>query len=483
MVFMDLRLNLFIWKDKVVMKTKIEEKYWTTKTIEESWRKQKIREECAETITLKFRRILTDRIKLSKEEVEWFKISEKGIAKQFIFNKKADVPNLMNKLFAIFKDDNKKELVSEENEEIVKIILSEIIPIPYEEVELSREEEIQECIELLDRMREFTIFKEKEFHIGIEMLADMQCYMYEVKGNTGEEKTESIQKRKYMINKKLDLRKNRIEKKVTEYFITTKQKYYFENMLREKVRKINDIQEYWEMTCQWCNKWQKIVERVKCVRDAEYFYNMYEFFKVNDELNIIRISKKEKSECYKAMSMANNEALKEYEQFFGKIGIGAICSYIETEMKQNSDVNVKKVKDEENCIKRCLDKMKEVQDKIINNLTMDDAIQVRELAFYELMSMGEIRNEEKVKLKDANYIEEEFQKIEKKQKTIGDITHDIYNMNKVDKTAMIGKYLNLKSTESDKIKLQKDLEYVYAKKQAQEGTILEYLPYRNFINI
>ncbi len=496
----------------------LSEIYWTRETIKNRWNEQGIRKELnEEAIVRAFRRILENKLGLSKEVIEWFKVARKGNQKHFVFNKEVDVPERMDKLFAIFEKDNIKELVSVENEKIVKTILTEILPNPYEEIKYSPKEEIQKCLDFLDKMKNFSIFKETEFNVVSEMIEEMQNFMYKAKEEIKEEKNDCVRMKEYEIKEELIWKKSIIFKRVNEFFILADQKYYFYMILSEAINENCSIQRCWESTCQWGNKWIKIIERIKCIREAEKFYNIFELFEVNNEFQIIKIDEKEKNNCLKRLSLDSNEELKEYEQLFVRIGIDKICSDIIEEFEQKKgdkeENEIEKVNNRTKCIKKCMDKMDEVQRAILEKLTKSDRDRIKEMALDELIRMEETgeentqelqekidveqegqektdteqesqeKTDSKQELREENAMEQEVQTVANEQKSLVDVIDAIRNMDKVQFGRMIGKYIYQKRKEREESELQKDLEYVYAIKQAESENILKYLPYRNFINI
>lgn len=510
------------------MDKELNEIYWTRETIKNRWNEQGIRKDLdEETIVRKFRRILENKLWLSKEEVEWFKVTRKGNQKHFVFNKEVDVPERMDKLFAIFEKDNIKELVSVENEKIVKTILAEILPNPYEETKYSPKEEIQKCLDFLDKMKEFSIFKETEFNVAFEMIEEMQNFMYKAKEEIKEGKNDCVRMKEYEIKEELIWKKSIIFKRVNEFFILADQKYYFYMILSEAINENCNIQKCWENTCQWGDKWLKVIERIKCIREAEKFYNIFELFEVNKEFPIIKIDEKEKNTYFERLSLDSNEELKEYEQLFARIGIDKICSDIIEEFEQKKgdkeENEVETVDNRTKCIKKCMNKMDEVQSAILEMLTKSDRDRIKEMALDELIRMeetGEDNTQElqekidvekevqekadaeqesqvisdveqgvqektdlKQELREENVMEQEVQTVGSEQKNLVDVIKNIRNMDRVGKGRMIGKYIYLKRKGREKSELCKDLEYVYAIKQKEGETILKYLPYRNFINI
>ncbi len=466
----------------------LKEIYWTTETIKEEWSKQKIRVDVdRESIGRKFRRILENKLGLSKKEIGWFKVTQKGNQKYFVFNKKVDVPKLMHELFIIFDSSQTKELVSVENEEKIKTILTEILPNPYEETKYSPKEEIQKCLDFLDKMKEFNIFKETEFSVVSEMIEEMQNLMHRIKREVKEEKKDSVCMKEYGIIEEKVRKISIIYKKVDEFFLVANPKYYFDKILRERVNEVENIQEYWEQVCRWSEKWLKVIERVKCIREAEKFYNIFELFEVNKKFQIIKIDEQEQSKYLEKLSLNSNEELKEYEQLFVRIGIDKICSDIIEEFEQKKrdkeENEIETVNNREKCIKKCIDKMEEIQSGILGKLTKSDRDRIKEMALDELIRMGETGDKNTQELQMENDMEQKQQAEEKEQKTLADAINDIRNMNRVQYENMIGKYKYQKRKEREESELQKDLEYVYAIKQAEDETILKYLQYRNFINI
>lgn len=468
----------------------LNEIYWTRETIKNRWSEQGIREDLdEETIIRKFRRILENKLKLSKEEIEWFKIARKGNQKTFVFNKEVDVPKLVDELFTIFEKENMKELVSVKNEKRVKTILTEILPNPYEETKCSRKEEIQKCLDFLDEMNEFSIFREAEFSVASEMIEEMQNFMQKVKTDVREGKNDYVRMKEYEIKEELIWKKSTLYKMVNECFIYENQKYYFNKILCEAAIDEHNIQEYWEKIYQWSDKWLKIIERIKCIREAEKFYNIFELFEVNKEFQVIKIDEKEKNECFEKLSLDSSDELKEYEKLFVKIGIGRICLDLirDFEGENISGIVNNKIKS----IKGCLNKMDKVYSAILENLTRSDRFSVKEMAFDELLKMGEEKDKNMPKEKDKNGTKQEEQDkkfvevrtVENEPKSLKDVIKDIRNMDKVQLGRMTGKYTYWKRNEREKSELCKDLEYVYAIKQAEGETILKYLPYRNFINM
>ena len=486
----------------------LNEIYWTRETIKNRWNKQGIREELdEEAIVRTFRRILENKLGLSKKEIEWFKVTRKGNQKHFVFNKEVNVPEHMDKLFSVFDKDNIKELVSVENKKIVKTILTEILPNPYEEVKYSSKEEIQQCLNFLDKMKNFSIFKETEFNIVSGMIEEMQNFMYNAKEEIKEGKNDCDRMKEYEIKEELIWKKSIIFKRVNEFFILADQKYYFYMILSEAINENCNIQKCWENTCQWGDKWLKVIERIKCIREAEKFYNIFELFEVNNEFQIIKIDEKEKNNCFKRLSLDSNEELKEYEQLFVRIGTDKICSDFIKEFEEKKgdkeENKIEAVNNRKKCIKKCMDKMDEVQCAILEKLTKSDRDRIKEMALNELMRKVETgeentqklqekidveqesqkKNDSKQELREENVMEREVQIVENEQKSLVGVINAIRNMDKVQLGRMMGKYIYQKRNEREALELQKDLEYVYTIKQAESENILKYLPYRNFINI